>query len=516
MKILRIFLGLLFGIFFMASVNAVSVAYGEWQDHSSSSTIINGDNIGFYYYFDHFLTPSMLISVKLYRVENSSNVLVHTFLDLQTSSSSYFNSIPTMITPSDYKTPGDYYLVFSSNDGDNPSVMAINLRVNPISVHPTANVPPTLSPISNQSINESSDYSYQVFATDSDGDSLTYSFIQAPSWLSIDSLTGLITGTAPNVTDNTNFAIEVVVSDGKVNVSQSYILTVKNILASTASDTINPIIVLDSPSDNYIINVSMINFTGTVSDNMKLSNVSLVLNRVLIEENSSGINNTNYTFTKMLPDGRYNWSYRACDVSGNCVTSAVRDFIIDTVAPSINFTSLTSQGNLSQNYIFAEVTASDSNLGRIILYLYNRTGLYKSNMTSAANFSMNYTNLQEGTYYLNAMAYDRAGNRKGTSTVEIILNISSESMQNQTIVSTGVAPRNYNYYDVYNDQYKRQLNRTKIGITLRPPKQKSIVNTYWIWLAMVIFLIVMIIGVIFALGKVRLSGKKISSHSLQN
>ena len=75
-------------------------------------------------------------------------------------------------------------------------------------------------------------YEYQVVATDPDvGDVLTYSFSIAPSWLSINSSSGLISGTPvnANVGDTT---VTVLVDDGngtEATDSQTYTLTVNNV-----------------------------------------------------------------------------------------------------------------------------------------------------------------------------------------------------------------------------------------------------------------------------------------------
>ncbi len=80
-------------------------------------------------------------------------------------------------------------------------------------------------------INEGNSYNYNVNATDSDGDSLEYSLVAAPSWLSINPNSGMISGTAPQVDADTGFNVEAGVSD-KVNpiVKQAYTLTVKNVI----------------------------------------------------------------------------------------------------------------------------------------------------------------------------------------------------------------------------------------------------------------------------------------------
>jgi parallel beta-helix repeat protein len=69
-------------------------------------------------------------------------------------------------------------------------------------------------------------YEYQVIAADPDGDSLHFSFTYAPNFLSIDSISGLISG-IPTISDTGDFPIEITVSDGKGGFDyQSYILHV--------------------------------------------------------------------------------------------------------------------------------------------------------------------------------------------------------------------------------------------------------------------------------------------------
>jgi hypothetical protein len=89
---------------------------------------------------------------------------------------------------------------------------------------PVINTNPVLT------LNEGSVYYYDVDATDADGDVLTYSFVQAPPWLSIDSQNGKITGgSGISVAEDSGFTVKVKVSDEKVYVTQNYTLTVKNV-----------------------------------------------------------------------------------------------------------------------------------------------------------------------------------------------------------------------------------------------------------------------------------------------
>ena len=103
--------------------------------------------------------------------------------------------------------------------------------------NPSGNHAPVIysSPVTQ--VNENSPYSYDVNASDSDGDSLTYLLSSALGWLSINSSTGLITGTAPDVGADISYPVNVRVSDGKTSTDQSYNLIVKNVSSTPTSPT---------------------------------------------------------------------------------------------------------------------------------------------------------------------------------------------------------------------------------------------------------------------------------------
>ena len=116
-------------------------------------------------------------------------------------------------------------------------------------------------------VNENQNYTYQIAATDADGDSLTY-IMTGPNWLTIDSSTGLITGTAPSVSADTGENISVSVSDGIATVNQNYILTIKNVKNRINSDSkekdLMNMVVLPKDSFYEIIYLEQINARKTV------------------------------------------------------------------------------------------------------------------------------------------------------------------------------------------------------------------------------------------------------------
>ena len=81
-------------------------------------------------------------------------------------------------------------------------------------------------------MDENTAYRYDVNATDDDGDTLRYSLHNNPAWLSINSGTGVISGTAPDVTADKRINLEARVSDGKEGTDkQTFTLAVKDISA---------------------------------------------------------------------------------------------------------------------------------------------------------------------------------------------------------------------------------------------------------------------------------------------
>ena len=94
---------------------------------------------------------------------------------------------------------------------------------------------------------------------------------------------------------------------------------------------------------------------------------------------------------------------------------------VDTINPNINFTNPTTpEGNYSRRAIWANVTANDSYLDKIVINLYNSSWT-NSTQSSATGFFVNFTSLADGIYYLNASANDTAGNTNWTEARKIKL-----------------------------------------------------------------------------------------------
>lgn len=134
---------------------------------------------------------------------------------------------------------GDYDVMVEVSDNGSPvksitQSFTIHVEEQP---GPT-NQPPTITStaITTATVNQA--YSYNVDATDPDGDTLTY-FLVGPAGMTINFLTGLIAWT-PTTSGDYNVTIEV--SDGDLSDTQSFIITITETLnqSPTASFTADP------------------------------------------------------------------------------------------------------------------------------------------------------------------------------------------------------------------------------------------------------------------------------------
>ena len=179
------------------------------------------------------------------------------------------------------------------------------------------NNPPVITSTPLTQVNERTNYAYQVTTIDIDGDVLTYSLIQFPEWLSINTNTGLIIGTAPEVSADTDFNINVRVSDSKNTTTQSYVLTVVNIpvannppvITSTPITRVNEdtlynyqVIATDEDRDTLIYSLTQTpNWLSINSSTGLISGVSLRVNvdtefkvTVKVSDTKGGIATQNY------------------------------------------------------------------------------------------------------------------------------------------------------------------------------------------------------------------------------
>jgi hypothetical protein len=139
------------------------------------------------------------------------------------------------------------------SDGEDFAIQTFTITVKDIAEEEPENHAPIIisSPVTQ--VDEQEFYTYNVNAYDADGDTLRYSLIIAPNWLTIDSQTGLIYGTAPEVDENTLFRVIARVSDGRWGGtdSQFYFLTVRDVAESDQLEIISTPVTEINETDFY-------------------------------------------------------------------------------------------------------------------------------------------------------------------------------------------------------------------------------------------------------------------------
>ncbi|KKL15414.1 hypothetical protein LCGC14_2505840, partial [marine sediment metagenome] len=147
-----------------------------------------------------------------------------------------------------------------------------------------------------------------------------------------------------------------------------------------------PSVTLNSPINNFNTINNTIDFNGTVVSPFGITNVSLFIDEILNETNSSGINDTDYLFTKTISDGNHNWTYEACDSRG-CSNATTRNFTIsDFIEISFvaeNFTFETKSETFIINLSTDGTTPTDASL------IYNGTDLGSTTLTDTGNDNFN-------------------------------------------------------------------------------------------------------------------------------
>ena len=171
-----------------------------------------------------------------------------------------------------------------------------------------------------------------------------------------------------------------------------------------------PDVVLNEPIENYNSSNRTITFNCSASDDRNLINVSLYLNEILNETNSSGINNTDYVFTKTLSEGNWNWSCEAYDNSSQSTTAETRYLKVDSSAPIFTTIPGNETINYKEEWQGVDFDATDS-LSNIDNWFIDDEINFTINSTGYLN---NNTKLKIGNYTINVSVNDSLGNTNST------------------------------------------------------------------------------------------------------
>ncbi len=122
-----------------------------------------------------------------------------------------------------------------------------------------------------------------------------------------------------------------------------------------------PNVTLNKPDNATVFTTNNIGLNGTVFDlDGSIVNVSLLLDGVVNETNSSGINNSLYNFDKIMLSGDHNWTLMAVDNDG-LITTADTRFLNINVSVGTELISPTEGENLTDTLVNFIVNSTSIN-----------------------------------------------------------------------------------------------------------------------------------------------------------
>lgn len=442
--------------------NSVSTFIFYDSTDANSLTVNYGDIVGFISSSDSILENSMTIRIDL--LDSSGNV-VESLVNKYTTQDEY--SVHYTFGSNIYSNPGDYTIrsVVTAESGAT-SFAQKSLEILPVQTSGVVNILST--PI--VQVSEGAAYNYQILATTTGGTSLTYSLDLNPSWISIDTNTGLVSGTAPMVNSNTVYMITARAVDNLGNyATQAFPIYV---LDTAINDITAPTVVITSPlNGDNVVGTELITYTD---DELTLPECSI--DGLTWVSCISGLTTLNSVpgFLQ-LPDGAFTLYLRDADNSGNTGTTSAAGIIKNTnSAPVIVISNPTPGTTYDSHRTQLVFTATDTNLQSCWYSLDNGVTNNTISCTSGIQRTIAGISSVEGSNMWTVYAMDTTG-QVGSASVGFTINLSVENL--------GSSSRKieYVYTDADEENYLEQTNPEKepvIDLTQEMKKDDSVIAKF--------------------------------------
>lgn len=163
-----------------------------------------------------------------------------------------------------------------------------------------------------------------------------------------------------------------------------------------------PQVTLNSPINYFNTTNPAITFNITATDEQQIINVTLYIDGILNETDTSQTNGT-YLFNKTLNEGSHNWSILAYNNNSKSTQSSTRYLTINTT-PFIEFLTpptLVNYANITQEYIPMKVNISTNYFKNISFYLENENGTSYTQYFTNQTLDINFTDIPDAHYHYN-------------------------------------------------------------------------------------------------------------------
>ena len=246
-------------------------------------------------------------------------------------------------------------------------------------------------------------------------------------------------------------------------------------------DIIPPNATLLYPTTNQLNATAIQNFTANFTDNIGLRNATLFIYNITGLYNWStissfgGVTDKIAGITVFLSDGGYNWSYQVFDNVGNSFTTENFTITIDTTSPLISYGIGTevNGANVSQNWIYVNVSFIEPNFANITFSLFNDTDVVNSTTFNSTIYNINWTNLQEGNYSYQINITDTLNHENATEVRTITLDKTNPLISYGT--GTESSGTNFSRTNIYVNTTFTELHFANITFSLF--NDTSIINT---------------------------------------
>jgi len=204
-------------------------------------------------------------------------------------------------------------------------------------------------------------------------------------------------------------------------------------------------------------------FVNVTADDTNEANITFYLYNSTSNVNTTtlGAGNRSINFTNINSNDYYFYNVTITDKAGNTNNTETRRITLDNLSSQVIFAGGTESNNtyFSRDWIFVNVSVTETNEANITFYLYNSTANVNTTKLGSGARTVNWTNLPEEKYYYNVTVTDLASNSNSTSTRVITLDTTSPVLSlNLPTNNTNVSNQNLAFNFTANDTYSALLN----------------------------------------------------------